>query len=669
MHNRRIKILLSIIIALISVLIFRLGYIQIFENSKYSGISEDRRIKRTPIDALRGKIYDRTGVVLATNRHTFNVAVKYNDLLYYYLKREDKFFPRLLKLKAHKKDFVSCDECHAKEDEMFAKLIDISVSGEDGLFETVKSIVKRVERIKESVSKRKGKEIRVLEEISFHHVVKDIAFDKVAELEVDKKRFPGIHVEVMPSRWYPYGSLASHILGYTDVIRCYEWDGYGFNNNPFDCDTDGDQDDGEELVDEALIGVCDGMEAKKLGLNRMFSSGYGGYVLAGRTGVEAYYNLSLLGKPGERFSEVTVGSSKIDKVIIEQPSKAGENIVLTMDGGLQLLAEKALGDRTGSVVVMDPRNGEIIVMASNPRFDPNTFKEDFSEILKNKRKPLLNRPLQGTLPPGSTFKIVTAVGALAEGVISDKMLVKCSGRLGSERNRFRCSSKYGHGMISVEEALEHSCNVYFYEVGKRLGSRLWRKWSEKFGFGTYSGVDVPYERKGLLPTPASSFEMMNVAIGQGSLLVSPIQITRMMAIIANGGYDVAPHILRGVTDYSGRVVLKSNDKNGGESIVPGSVVDVIKRGLVKVVTSGTARNIGIENYLVAGKTGTAEIRKEGNNHAWFTGFAPYDNPRYCFTVQVENTPEHAAEATAPIIQLLMAGLFPEKRELTAKNSW
>lgn len=604
MHQNRIKILAGIIIALLSLLVFRLGYVQLIEGSKYSGISDKHRIKKKPLEALRGGIFDCNGSVLATNRHSFNISVKYNDLLYYYLRCKGQLFPRLTRIKAHKNDKESCFGCHNEQESLFRRLSDVIDADQDTLFEIAEETVKNVEMIKDGVNKRKGKEIRIVEEISLHPVVRDVSFERVAEIESRKMDFPGIFVEIEPHRWYPNNNLASHVIGYTDEIKKEEW--------------------------------------------------------AGRVGIEAYYNIALMGRPGERFEEITYENSRADKIIIERPSNSGENIFLTIDSGIQLLAEEALGDRMGAVIVMNPWNGEIAAMASNTRFNPNTFNKDFNSAVKDKRKPLLNRPIQSALPPGSLFKIVTATASLAEGTISGQTVFECQGHDGDNPNRFRCSSKYGHGLLNVEEALQYSCNVFFFKAAKQLGGNLLHKWSRKLGFGQPSGIDIPYERKGLMPEPKSTGELMNISIGQGNMLATPLQVTKMIAMIANGGKDVKPHLLKKIERYSGDVVIQTDTENNHNLQIPESVVTIIKHGLVKVVADGTAKKTGIDKYLAAGKTGTAETRSKNDNHAWFTGFVPYDNPKYCFTVLIEHTPMHAAEATAPVLQALLAGLFPER---------
>ncbi|MGR3319478.1 MAG: penicillin-binding transpeptidase domain-containing protein, partial [Candidatus Anammoxibacter sp.] len=589
MHKKRIKILAGIIITLLSLLIFRLGYIQLIEGAKYSGISDKRRIKRTPIEALRGKIFDRNGVVLATNRHSFNVSIKYNDFLYYYLKQKKQFLPRLTRIKAHKKETESCIECHNEQENTFRKLLDVLDIDQNGLFDIAEKTVTSVERIKKGVNKRIGKEVLIVEEISLHPVVQNISFEKIAKIESQKTNFPGIFVEIKPYRWYPNHQLASHLIGYTAEIKESEWASYRFKENYIDnwplvlnCND-------EMNEKEIALSFCDEIIDKSWSVDRLFELGYLGYVRAGRTGVEAYYNMVLLGRQGERFEEITYENARLDKTIIERPANSGNNIFLTISANIQLLAEKALGNRRGAVIVMNPWNGEVIAMASNPRFYLTTFNENFPDIINDKRKPLLNRPIQSTLPPGSTIKIVTAVAALTEKIISEQTMFECVGRAGSDMNRFRCASKWGHGMLSIEEAIQRSCNAFFFQVAKELGGNLLHKWFKKFGFGQRLEIDIPYERKGLLPKPKSLWETMNVSIGQGDMLATPLQVTEMMAIIANGGSAVKPHVLKKITAYSGNVVIEADIDINDNLQIPKNVMEIIKRALVKVVTDGTAK--------------------------------------------------------------------------------
>ena len=658
-HKKRIQILTGIILTLLLILIVRLGYIQIIEGDKYSEILERRQVKRTALTALRGKIFDSNGVVLATNKHSFNISAKYKDLLYIYLRNKNKLLPRLMTNKAHKDSNKSCIECHSEQESLMERLIGVADINEKDLFGIAERTVRKVEQIKEEVNERVGRKVRVLEEVGLHMVSEDVSFETIAKIESQKSNFPGIFIEIKPYRWYPNQRLASHLIGYINKIKKEEWQNYNFkwnciDNWPFVSDL-------YVLTseDDKISSFCDEIENKMLNTDRLFSLGYSGNILIGKTGIEAYYNMALAGNPGERFIEVRYKNSKPNKMIIERPANSGEDVYLTIDSKIQYLAEKALGNKRGAVVVMNPWNGEVLAMASNPRFNPNTFNKDYSKIIKDIRKPLLNRPVQSALPPGSTFKIVTAVAALSENVLSGENLLRCNGRNASTRNKFRCFSNYGHGHLNIVDALQYSCNEFFFEAAKGLGGELLHKWATIFGFGQSSRIDVPYERKGLLPKPKSVSDTMNISIGQGALLATPVQVAKMVAVIANGGYSVQPHILKNITKYSGQVVVETDIK-AQKLDIPNSVLEIIKLGLVKVVTNGTGKRMGIGKYRVAGKTGTAETPKGDENHAWFTGFAPHDNPQYCFSVLIEFTPEHASEATAPVLRELLSGIFSKE---------
>lgn len=688
MYQKRIRLLLWIFVGLFSILIIRLAYLQIIEGYKYSGISDKRRIRTLPLDAVRGKVFDRNGILLAADKHSFNISVKYKDILYYYLQAKGEWLPRLSGIKSHesyKGGAKTCNNCHGLQEGLFDMLSKVMGLDKDELVERAEKVVKRIETIKQDVSKKKGTEMRILEETLLHPIVTDVKFDKVVAIELYKEKFPGLFVEIKPIRWYPKADLASHILGYTSEINDEEWKGYGFKDAWFSGsemqaddplrprssiqNPQSEWEDGSNIFEE--------ISGKRLNVERMFSLDHFSSISVGKTGIEAYYNMWLLGSHGERFEEVTCENSIVNRIIIERPPRSGENVFLTLDSRVQALAEEALGMRPGSIIVMDPWDGAIIAMASYPYFDPNTFFTDFERLVKDKRKPLLNRSIQSTLPPGSIFKIVTAVAALTEGRLSIDTYFKCYGSLTSDQRRFRCYSKYGHGTLNLEEALEYSCNAFFFEAAKGLAGDLLYEWGKRFGFGQRCGIDLPYEHKGLLPRPGSIAEVKNVSIGQGAILATPLQITRMMAIIANGGMDIRPHLLDKIADDTGRILVDhghtmakeglpvafatQTDIRTGEArgLVSKEVAEIIKRGLIKVVTSGTAKNIGIDRYLVAGKTGTAETGRQDDNHAWFTGFAPYDHPKYCFTVLIEHTPQHAAEATGEALRTLLAGLFPE----------
>ena len=666
LYQRRIKIILGIIITLFFVLILRLGYIQIIEGEKYSGISDKRRIRKRPIKAFRGKILDRNGEIFADNRHSFDIVAPYKDLLYFLLSQKGELIPRLQIISAHKDKSKSCSVCHEKQELLFKRLVNVLEINKRSLMEIAEKTVRKVEIIKKDVSKRAGKDIVILEEVSKHPVIEDASFRKVAIAEAQEDNFPGIVVKTKPYRWYPNHNLAGHIIGYTQKVKKEMWENY---KHKWEC-----LDNGAMVLDYDInvernkipVSFCDKMNFKIMNIDRLFALGFLGDILIGKTGIESYYNMILSGNPGERYEELTYENSMANKIILERPPEAGENISLTIDINIQRVAREALGDLRGTVVIMDPWNGEIITMASSPGFNLNTFNKHYNQIVNDKNKPLLNRPIQSTLPPGSTFKIVTAVAALTEKIVTGNQLFKCYGQGGGHK-RFRCSSRYGHGMLSVEKAIHHSCNVYFFKVADEMGGKLLHKWGKLFGFGELSMIDIPYERKGILPKPKSVSECKNISIGQGRLLATPVQVTRMIATIANGGKMVTPHIIADINNATGSVTTHDDADSENTLKIPKSVLDIVKSGLAKVVTEGTGRKMGIEEYLVAGKTGTAETHRKNDNHTWFTGYAPYNNPKFCFTVLVEHSPLHAAEATAPVLRPVLAALFPEIKTQTAQE--
>ena len=334
----------------------------------------------------------------------------------------------------------------------------------------------------------------------------------------------------------------------------------------------------------------------------------------------------------------------------------GNNIFLTIDSRIQSIVEEILGNRKGSIIVMNPWNGEIIAMAASPRYNLNTWRKDFSTLSENPDKPFLHRPIQSVLPPGSVFKIITAIAALEENRLSENTHFTCNGELKAGSVRFRCFSKYGHGLMNIEEAIQYSCNIYFFEAAKKLGGSLIREWANKFGLGVMTDIDLPFEKKGKIPVSMSIYETLNMSIGQGKMLVTPIQITEMIAMIVNGGWRVKPHILKKATDYKGDLLPSYKLRPTERINVSEKNLDIIKRSLRKVVEAGTAKNTGLDKFHVAGKTGTAETSREHENHAWFVGYAPFEDPKYCFTIVIEHTPGHGADVAGTIVKKLLTEL-------------
>jgi penicillin-binding protein 2 len=502
------------------------------------------------------------------------------------------------------------------------------------ILEKTTKIVKRVEKIKHVVEMRNERKIRIKEETVPHSLLSNLPWEKAAKFQAGMLNLPGIQIDTNPVRWYPKGDSSSHIIGYVGKLDEKEIHDYNFKKRWFESLKESEEPESEYFIQKAIS------------MNTLF----------GKSGIEKTYNSRLMGVPGEKFEEITLDTMRADKLILERPPIPGNNIILTIDGRIQGIAEKVLGERRGSVVVMDPWNGEVIAMAAFPRYNLNTLNKDYSALSRNPQKPFLNRPIQSVLPPGSVFKIVTAIAALEENKIDENTQFACYGSLKVGGHRFRCLSKYGHGLLNVEEAIQYSCNIFFFEVAKVLGGSLLKKWADKLGLGNTTNIDLAYEKKGNMPESKSMSQTVNLSIGQGAMLVTPIQITRVIAMIANGGWYIKPHILQKITDYNGNIILDNKHKPAERIDISEKNLDIIKRSLLKVVTEGTAKRTGLRELRVAGKTGTTQTAHDDRNHAWFVGYAPFKNPKYCFTVVIEHTKGHGAEVAGPVVKNLLTQL-------------
>lgn len=393
--------------------------------------------------------------------------------------------------------------------------------------------------------------------------------------------------------------------------------------------------------------------------------------LVGRSGVELLRDRRLRGNHGERIVVVDSRGRLMGEDVRRADAEPGESVTLTIDLRLQQLAESLLADKAGAIVALDPRDGAVRAMVSSPSFDPNRFagrlsQEDWDRIVDAPGKPLQNRAIQNTYPPGSVFKIVMAVAGLAEGLLRPEERVYCSGATRLYDRRWRCWQPRGHGFVDLRGALQHSCDTYFYRQGVKIGIEVIAAYARRLGLGGRTGVELPGESEGLVPDPEWSRdrrgypwypgETVSVAIGQGPLLTSPLQVAVMTAAVANGGYRVRPHLVAG----------------GGEPPEPlgldAEVVSFVAEALTNVVENGTGRSARTPVVAVAGKTGTAQvvaqetwIRSEDlppdqADHAWFTSYAPVDAPELVVVVFVENG-GRGSEAAAPLARELLEDHF------------
>jgi penicillin-binding protein 2 len=464
----------------------------------------------------------------------------------------------------------------------------------------------------------------------------NVSFEEVARIEARKIDFPGLQVEVTSARGYLYGQAASHVLGYLGNPTPKQLASPEFSN----------------ISQQAFIG---------------------------QFGIEKSYDSILRGIDGKKIVEVDALGNMIKFVRIQKPVR-GNDIKLTIDVNVQMEAERGLGEKAGAVVALQPDTGEILALASAPSFDPNLFVggikySDWKELVNDPGKPLMNRAIQNQYPPGSTFKPVTALAALEDGIVTENTPAFCSGSTFFKRF-FKCWKQGGHGSVSLHRALVESCDVYFYEIGKRINIDTIAKYASALGLGMPTGVELESEASGIVPSTKWKLKMrkekwyqgetLSVAIGQGYLAVTPIQMARMIATVVNGGKLYKLHLVNnGTNDVKPESVAELNPE----------YVEMVKKALVGVVyesggTGGAARSNIVS---IGGKTGTAQVIggaiKERDlpdhykDHAWFVAFAPQNNPEIAVSVFVEHG-GHGGSTAAPIAKKVIETYFnPPKPEV------
>jgi penicillin-binding protein 2 len=457
-------------------------------------------------------------------------------------------------------------------------------------------------------------------------IARDVSLEVVTKIEERRLELPGTLIQAEPVRHYLHGSLAAHVLGYLGEIS------------------------GEEL------------KARR-------GQGYSMGDLIGKAGIEREYDPLLRGTNGRLQVEVDAVGRPL-KVLGSIPPTPGNSLVLTLDAELQRAAEEALGDRKGAIVAMDPRSGEILALVSHPSFDPNLFAVGISaqawrRITKDPGLPLVNRAVDMTYEPGSVFKVVTALAALDVGVATEKTAINCPGYLRMGNWVFK--DWKAHGRINFTEGVAQSCNVMFWILGRQVGAERLAEYARRLGMGQPTGVDLPSEARGLIPDPNWKEqekgepwypgETLNMAIGQGYVQVSPLQVARALSAIANGGTLPRPHLLRSVLSPEGEVLEKVS--HGPLEPIPlrPRSLEVLRDGMVAVVTRGTGRSAAVPGLSIAGKTGSAE-NPLGEPHAWFGGFAPAEDPQLVVVVLVEFG-RRGGVAAAPIAQKIFAAYFSE----------
>jgi len=429
-------------------------------------------------------------------------------------------------------------------------------------------------------------------------VASDIGMEKAVRVEETGMDHPGLLLEVSAKRQYLDGAVASGVLGYLGLINRPEFD-------------------------------------------RLRHYGYRVNDLVGRGGVERYYDEYLRGTHGGKQVEVDHRGREAMTLGFREPVP-GKDMRLTIDLELQRFCDGLMEDKRGAIVAMDPISGAVLAMSSAPGYDPEIFvdrarREELADVLRDGEYPLINRAVAGNYPPGSVFKVVVATAAMEEGVITPDTVFHCDGSISLGGRSFHCWRKSGHGDQTLAEAIKNSCNVYFWRTGLLLGVDPMAEYAGEFGVGKRTGIDLPGESDGLLPTrdwKRKRFnekwyrgETLNYSVGQGYILCSPLQVARVMSVFANGGYLVRPYVVESIEGVPVNVEART-----GLGISPPAIA-VVREGLRKCVNDkrGTGMKARLEDVVVAGKTGTAQTSRD-KSHGWFAGFAPFDNARLTVVV-------------------------------------
>ena len=568
--KRRIILAALVVLVFVALIFSRLWFLQIYKGDEYRARADNNRVRVSEIAAPRGNILDRKEREMVTNRPSFNVV----------LVREDSNDVDTL----------------IKE---LAQALSLDISD-------------MWDKLREAEGKPRHLPIRLVE---------DVDWATLAYVENHNHNFPGIRIEATPARVYHYDNVAAHAIGYLGEISKKE-------------------------------------------LAARNSAVYSGGDLIGKMGLERLHEKDLRGEKGSNSSEVNARGfeQQLLKNIAPLP---GNDIQLTLDAILQQVAEELMGagDKAGAVVAMEVKTGRMLVLASNPVLPLNQFvggisHKNWNALLENSKHPLINKVVQAMYPPGSTYKMMTAMAGLATGVITPETVFYCPGHYYFGNRRYHCWKRGGHGAVNLKRAISESCDVYFYQVGLRSGVDNLAKMANKFGLGVKSGIDIEHEKGGLTPTKAWKLkrhnqkwqegETLSVAIGQGFNLVTPLQICLMTATIANGGTQYKPQIIEKITDPDGHVISQFEpiitSQLGGEKVF----LKQIRDGMKEVVQGkrGTARKVRIKGMTIAGKTGTAQVVRlkqykhlkeedipyKYRDHAWFTCYAPADDPEIAVTV-------------------------------------
>lgn len=587
----------AVIILFFSIIVLRLWSLQIHHGEDYKQYAYSNRVRIQEITAPRGHILDRNGREIVTNRPSFNVVMM----------REDS---------------------HDLED-VLKRLAPV----------LKKDISELWDRIRAAAGTPRYLPI-VLKE--------DIDWETLAYLENHNQNFSGIRIEVKPVRIYSYGDLAANTIGYLGVINKKE-------------------------LEEADPEI------------------YSGTDLIGKQGLEKLREADLRGGKGFRYTEVDAQGFERAELKRIDPLP-GREIHLTLDVDLQQIAEEMMNadGKSGAVVAMEVKTGRLLTLVSTPSIHLDDFiggisHDKWQELMDNPKHPLINKVVQGVYPPGSTYKMISAIAGLGEGVITKDTTIYCPGSYRFGNRVYRCWKHGGHGTVDLRRAIGESCDVFFYQVGNMVGVDKLAEYAQKFGLGLKTGIELEHEKSGLTPTKQwkqeryktkwQDGETLSVVIGQGYNLATPLQINVMTATLANHGRRMRPQIIEKVLEPDGTVLESLAPIVESEVKVNNALMQQIFNGMYDVIQGkrGTARGVAIDGLTIAGKTGTAQVVKVAQykglkdedipynfrDHAWFTCFAPLEDPEIAVTVLVEHG-LHGGSDAGPVARAVLAKYFEDR---------
>src|SRR5438128_2372344 len=617
--NSRLRIQFVALLMLLGMgaLGLKLWWIQVAHGAEWTAQVRGSSQATVRIPSVRGEIKDRNGVNLVQNRASYEVDFYLPEMVKGYRERFGP--PPLTEYRATingmPKDQKEPDIIKIVNGGIVPRLNDLDLA-------------------RDYNAAKLQRHYRNDTEVPFSYI-KDIDFPMMAKFSEHDVGLPGVDIAIKPVRSYVYGALAAHILGYVGM--------------PDDVDKD---------------------EARKFTFYQVD--------MEGKSNIEKTMDEYLRGKPGVRYLRKNAKGT-IEGVLREDPPQQGANVYLTVDARIQSIAEEAMRavSRAGAVVV-DPNNGNVLAMVSVPSFDPNTFipsikAKDWQALRQDRADPLVNRAISA-LPPGSTFKLITALAGLRKGLTNNKY--NCGGGVSYGDHFFQCwvaSKHYTHGTIGLSDAIKVSCDSFFYQYGNAASIQSIDTMGKMLGMGEESGLQLSGEQTGNMPGPEwmqihhpqerwSSAQTANVSIGQGYTLVSPLQLAMAYATVANGGTCFYPRLVDKVLNQDGSPVLDEH----GKPVVPQTPrmrsdlrrevtpdqIELVRKGLWKVVNEdgGTGGRARLKDVVVAGKTGTAQATERGHeeNVAWFVCFAPFEHPKYVVAVMVQGASGHGGEVAGPI---------------------